>query len=229
MFNKCVPAALLAAAVFFAEPAEAITFDLAGNGGLSHSYTFGPIDGVGLTIVAGTVDLGTNPSLDTVNVGGVAGQYPQVGQYPVVGYNTGGLGVVSSRRDNSHQVDGSGLNDILLLSFTRAVRFVSATFSYVTHNDDFEFWFDNEPDGSLDGDYVFTADIPGSLTYVLAGNYVGNLFGLAAVGHNDDYKVRSVTVEAVAPVPLPAALPLLAVGVFGLGIAGWRRRRAGTA
>lgn len=199
--------------------ASAATFNLAGNGGLSHRYDFGPIDGIGLGIVAGTIDLGANPLLDTVNVGGTPNQFPKVGQY------SGGLGVVNSKHDNSHQVDGYGLNDILLLQFTEDVRIVSAMFTHVSANDGFEFWFDDEGNGSLDGDYVSTHDIPDSLTFAFLGDFVGDLFGFGAVYYKHDFKLKSVTVESVAQVPVPAALPLFGSALLIAGWFGHRRRR----
>jgi hypothetical protein len=36
----------------------------------------------------------------------------------------------------------------------------------------------------------------------------------------------SVTFTPIDPVPLPAALPLFATGLAGLGLLGWRRKKA---
>ncbi|HSM42509.1 MAG TPA: VPLPA-CTERM sorting domain-containing protein, partial [Afifellaceae bacterium] len=139
----------------------------------------------------------------------------QIGQY------SGGLGISQNGSDN-HQVDGYGIDELLVLAFSETVRIVSAEFRYVSSDDDFEFWHDNEPNGSLNGDYVFTADIPGSLVYVFAGNYVSSLFGIGATHYSDDFKLYALT---VSPVPLPAALPLFAGAIGAFGASRWRKRR----
>ena len=51
------------------------------------------------------------------------------------------------------------------------------------------------------------------------------LVRFAANGVNFDLIADSATFEAVPQVPLPAALPLFATGIGGLGLLGWRRKR----
>jgi hypothetical protein len=188
--------------------AFAATFNLGGNGGLDGSYVFNE-DGITLTVAPAAITLGATPAQDTVATQG------QVGQY------SGGLGI-SQNSNESHQVDGYGVNELLVLAFSETVRIVSAEFRYVSSNDDFEFWHDDERNGSLDGDYVFTADIPGSLVYVFAGNYVSDLFGIGATHKSDDFKLYALT---ISPVPLPAALPMFASAFGAFGAVRLRKRR----
>jgi len=45
-----------------------------------------------------------------------------------------------------------------------------------------------------------------------------------SITYESNYLYGNVTV-AVAPTPLPAALPLLATGLGAIGLLGWRRKR----
>jgi hypothetical protein len=192
--------------------AFAATFNLTGNGGLANSYSFSE-DGIDLTITPAAITLGPTIPDDTVATQG------QIGQY------SGGLGI-SQPGSDSHQVDGYGVDELLVFAFSETVQFISAKFTYVGSDDGFEFWFDQGMDSSLNGDYQFTADIPDSLVYVLTDTYISDLFGIGAVYKKHDFKLHSIT---VSPVPLPAALPLFA-GALGLfGAAGWRQRRKAAA
>lgn len=163
-----------------------------------------------------------------------------------------GTYILNGPRDNTHQVDGSGLNERLVLDFSMPVKILSATFSYVDKDDGFDFFFDKDGDNDLE--WVFQGmDIPGggSWPYIetfdfttLKDMYISDLFALGAsiskcvkyrsngkckkyVSH--DWKLKAVTVEKHIPeIPVPAALPLF---LAGLGALGWakRRRQATTA
>jgi hypothetical protein len=170
-----------------------------------------------------------------------------------VGQYDQGLGVTNSYTDNSHTVDASGLSDILLFSFDTIVRPQSIKFGYVDSDDEFEFWFDDLSDGSLDDDFVFSADIPSDLTYEFTTVYEGDLFGIAATYYEvvwvyegggwkkkkkkkelyADFKVKKIVVREPPPpdipppsaVPLPASLPLFASGAVIIGLIGAARGR----
>ena len=152
--------------------------------------------------------------------------------------------------DNTHQVDGYGLNERLVLDFSAPVKILSATFSYVGSDDGFDFFFDGDNDGTLE--WVFQGeDIPGggSWPYIetfdfttLANIYISDLFALGAsvsecVRYNrygkcrkyvtHDWKLKAVTVHKDIPeIPVPAALPLF---LAGLGAIGWAKKRRNAA
>lgn len=118
---------------------------------------------------------------------------------PVTTYGVGqwagfGLGLKNSSTDNSHTVDGSGLNDLLVLAFSSSVQFISATFRYagVENNsfDDFAFFASPTNDGSVAGDMIFASeDINGSngsgyynfTTGAYGDEYFGRFFGIGAI------------------------------------------------
>lgn len=118
---------------------------------------------------------------------------------PVTTYGVGqwaglGLGLKNSSTDNSHTIDGSGLNDLLVLAFSSSVKFISATFRYagVENNsfDDFAFFASPNNDGSVAGNLIFSSeDITGSggtgsynfTTGPYGAAYVGQGFGIGAI------------------------------------------------
>jgi hypothetical protein len=104
-----------------------------------------------------------------------------------------GLGL-KSKNDDSHTVDSSGLNDLLLLTFTSSVRIISASFNYagvLDHSyDNFAFFADLGNDGFLDdeGDLIYDHQDIGagalnhSGTYVFGPNdYISEVFGIGAI------------------------------------------------
>jgi hypothetical protein len=201
--------ALVVAAAGAASAATA-TFDFRGNGGHASSYTF-EADGLSLDVTAFRYSDSYAPAGDAY-----------VGQW------SNGLGVWA-RGDSDHQIDGYGKNDALVFSFATPIeRLHSVTFHYTDWNDDFELFVE---DGS-GWNRVGEAAVPNDLwdwddhsTYTFAGDYSGSLFAIGAKGHNDDFKVRGMTVDwnEPAPIPLPAGAVLLLSGVAGLAAA---RRRA---
>ena len=118
---------------------------------------------------------------------------------PVTSFGVGqwaglGLGIKNGSGDNSHTVDGSGLNDLLVLAFSSSVKFVSATFKYAgveNHSfDDFAFFASPTNDGSVAGNMIFSSeDIIGSggtgyynfTTGAFGASYIGQFFGIGAI------------------------------------------------
>jgi hypothetical protein len=45
---------------------------------------------------------------------------------------------------------------------------------------------------------------------------------------SENYGLQKLSFEQVAQTPIPAALPLFASALGGLGLFGWRRRQAGS-
>jgi len=69
-----------------------------------------------------------------------------------------------------------------------------------------------------------------SLTLSDSGDGSATRFVFTATADSSPVQLQSSAARSVsAPVPLPAALPLLLAALGGLGFAGWRRRRAGSA
>ena len=183
--------------------AAAATFNFTGSNPFPTSELNFSVDGINLSVTAGTFSSSSNPS--NINFSS-----------RLVDQDPDGLGADASF--DSDQVDGSGGNDVLVFSFARDVRIDQITFGNVDGNDDFAY-------GTVDG-AAFTRlasfqDVvnPFNLSLILGDN----AFGIGAIGSNDNFTITSLT---VTPVPLPAALPLFAGGLGLMGLLGWRRRQA---
>ncbi len=190
--------------------AAATSFNFSGNGGLASSYSFTE-DGITVDVTPGVFSNG-----GTVTSTGLIGQY------------AGGLGI-SSHIFDDHQVDGRTRNDLAIFEFSQSVILESVSFSFVDGNDEFSFFFDNEPDGTLDP-ISFNIDIPGGGTYTFASIWDGTLFGIGAFDGSlftpaDNFKIKGMSVSVV---PLPAALPLYGAGIVILGLVGWMRKKRQT-
>lgn len=139
--------------------------------------------GPDLTVSANTV------STDGSVVTPVAGAGNGVGQWAGLG-----LGIKNGSNDNSHTVDGYGLNDLLVLTFASSVKIVSATFKYAgqiqNSYDGFAFFADLGGDGSLTqaGDLIFGHEDIGAVNYSGSYDFVANgysstsmVFGIGAI------------------------------------------------
>jgi hypothetical protein len=126
--------------------------------------------------------------------------------------NEGGLGVNSVSGDNP-QVDGSGILDVLNLTFSSGVKIRSAVFTFIKPSEKVSFGIDGNPFGTLTGI---------SSNYVFGGD-AGTLFSFGSFAKSDAFKLASIS---VSPVPLPPALLLFASGLFGIGLLGRRRNKA---
>ncbi|MGS2724310.1 PEP-CTERM sorting domain-containing protein [Porticoccus sp. GXU_MW_L64] len=133
-----------------------------------------------------------------------------------------GLFIENGPNDSSHEIDGYGYKDYALLNFLgNAVKIISATFSYVDRDgsDDFNLLVDGVQtldDIPLAGDFYSTS-------YDFSPQFTGTTFGFLADWKDDDFKLRSVTVEYVS-VPEPASITLLGLGLIALVFI--RRRKA---
>ena len=191
---------------------------VAGGTGAGAGFQQYLVDGITMTVTAG---LYTDPAVtgNAVVTEGSRDAEPRVWGSGTGVDHDGGNGLPN---DDDHQVDGRHGNEVVILRFDHTVQLVSAVFSYVGGNDDFDYFVDLGADGSLDR-IAQNVDIPGgNLFDFFALNLTGDLFGIGASGHNDEWKLKAVTVAKVADVPVPAALPLF---LAGLGAIGWAKKR----
>ena len=156
-----------------------------------------------------------------------------------IGRYFGGVGV-STSNDDDHQVDGRSspggnnreVDEFVQFAFNQPIKILGVDFSFVGGNDDFRWLIDTNNNGSLGiGDFLSPeTDIPNSTIFNLFGNTTTNVFGIGAFRSNDEWKLKSIKVDyEVAPVPLPAALPLFMGALSLLGFLGWRRKQSATA
>jgi hypothetical protein len=170
--------------------------------------------GISLTISARTIDEDSS-DLDTASVV----------QYNDPSTNSGGLGVISQPTDSNQMIDGgnNNLNDLLLLTFSSAVRITGIAFAGV----------DTHPTGgpdianfTIDGSSAGNAAIDTSgFPAFLAVNWVGTTFGISALGTTDEFLIRAIQ---VTPVPVPAAGILFASGIAGIAALSRKKKQLKT-
>jgi hypothetical protein len=205
-----------------AASAKTVTFDFsaASSGSWASSLSYN-VGGVGLTVTGS----------DTT---GAAGH--------VQTWAGHGLGVKSATDctfhgacfGSDHQVDSNGRKDIVNLAFSQAVSITQIAFSYVDQNDTFDFYLSGNKLAQL-----------GVSPLVSVNSALGNLFGIGAgvssqqvcslfKGRNfcqtkwnfSAFKLTSITVDAPAAVPVPAAGLMLLGGVGALAMFRRKRRTA---
>lgn len=195
--------------------ASATTFDLTTVGGTYSAYTFTQ-DGIDMTVSAATFD--GSGFVDNADVwfGGAVG-----------------AGIVNTGETADFvTIDGIGLKDVMVLTFSEKVVLESLSFTYWTGNgdstDEFTLFVDSSYDASAGLTLINSYTLPGAAdlyTYAFVPDWTGALgtqgsaFGVGALGDWDDFKMTAVEVSAV---PIPATLPLMAASL--LGFAAFRRR-----
>lgn len=186
-------------------PAQAasVVFDFTGNQAPGSSFTFPsapPSDlSVIVTALEGTAPVNVDPTLN-------------------------GLGVAGASLPG--QIDGSGVDEFLVLNFSRTVTLKSGTFSNIQGNDQFALL--------VDGIFVLSnEDFAGtgngvSFDFSSLAGLTGREFQFTASqvagsgNDNDDYQLSTLTVH---PVPEPSAiLGSVACGMFGVAFARKRKR-----
>lgn len=165
------------------------------------------VDGIGLTITAGTFGANTNPSTIDFSTRRVDRDLND------------GIGADGGLLE-ADEVDGFFGNDVLVFSFDTRVRINSVSFAPqdIESNDQFAF-------GSVSGStFTRVADFtdvstPFDMSF-FGSDAIGEAFGIGAIGSDDNF---SITAMDVAAVPLPAAGWLLIAGLGG--IAAMSRRK----
>lgn len=206
--------AICAAAAAFAGSAEAatITFASAAATAVPGGFSFSS-GGITVTLTAG---LFVDDAVGNVTPGQLNAQ-PKI-YSPGVG--------VSHNGDDDHTIDGAGNNEAVILTFSQNVIIDQITFGYFDGDDDYDFFFDSNSDGVLNR-VLNNIDIPNSGVSNLAALFLqpGRWFAIGADGSDDSFKLKAISFRAAPVVPIPAALPLFAAGLAGLGFAARRRRR----
>ena len=222
-------AALLLAS---AASAASVTFDFSNSHGNPYPLpnSFSTTEG-GLSVTASAKSIQFGRLTGNTLTGGII-RDAQIGRY------AGGIGVTSGYFDN-HQVDGSdsvlGLDEYVEFSFGQEITLHSVNFDLVGCDDDFRWGYDSNGNGSYGiGDFLSgEIDIPNSTIFANFGGVESSVFTLGAFGGNDEWKIRSMTVnyepvpvdpDLPSPVPLPAPILLLAGGLGGLGAFARRRK-----
>ncbi|TNC74599.1 PEP-CTERM sorting domain-containing protein [Rubellimicrobium roseum] len=222
LFKATVLAAIAAIGLGGMASAATITVDTSFNSGTTYAVIAGSINGFRFTMQGYTL----NDDLTNQRV-------------RRVGFDAGGFGVsaltgTGGRDANGNTVtaspfsiDGLGYNrnELLRITFETDVKISGFTFGLVDDNDDFYIAVTGQPGVRISnpGSAFTSTPLMGRSFDIMAGypNQTCRLTSTtgACGGNNDQFKLTSV---AVAPVPLPASMPLLAAG---LGLLGWMSRR----
>ncbi len=157
----------------------------------------------------------------------------------VIRQNDGqGLSIWNGWGDSNSQIDGYTQNDVAVFSFSENVYLESVTLDFTTHDyrgrkvyngdkNPFAFFSDTDDNNYLDlvASSLATDQKTGTYKFMNAMLKNGDLFGIGAMGNNDNFTIASITVGTISAVPLPAALPLYGAGVAIIGFIGWCRKR----
>ena len=203
MFLKSLALSGIAALCASAASAVPVTIDLTGRTGQTSVLSVEGLTDLALTVTATSFD--------------EAGAM-RLGDDSDVSLNAGGLGVLNSVSSADPEknvfVDGrspSDINDVLVFDFDRAVNILDIGLM--------------ARDPAMNSMVALFLPVGGMLTLVSqstldAVNVPGFVtsFGLGGLGSNDQFLVSSLTVEAPAAVPIPAAGVLLLGSLAGLGL-----------
>ena len=128
-----------------------------------------------------------------------------------------GLGVDSDGYGDSDQMDGSGTDEALRFAFSGPGTLTNIVFNHWDSNDDFDLAVDGI--GAMDNVRPAYGNWSGAIAFT-------SWFAIGADHDNDNFRVRSITVDFAAPstgsVPEPGSLALVGVGLLSL----FTRRRS---
>ena len=204
---KLLTLAAVAAATLIAAPSMAAIVDFrSGVNGANGTYETLTVAGGGVTldVTAGAYAFDTIIDTDVDGFGDLA-----------VSKRNAGLGVVlASLPGLGPDINGA----VDLLTFTVLLNRI--VFGNVDGNDDFDFFADGV---IAQSDVGISGSNPAAFDGLLVSQFS---IGADALGlrSTDDFTVAAIDVD-VAPIPLPAGLPLLAGGIALLGAARLRKRR----
>lgn len=218
-----------------AEAASIKTVDFAGAGPNVPSLFFDLGDGLELTVTAGTHSGGGAGANAPLNVTGTADISQTGGGAPGIG--------VRSRIVDSSQLDSSGPNEFLRFTFSQDVTLLSTVFEAASNagagTDEFDLGIDgvdldidgtfgtdrlrNFSDAGFPGGTDREVDFSGGVDFVGDGTLAllpatGQVFDFYTDDRNDDYRIHSLTVEAVEAVPEPLTI-LGTLTALGMGAA----------
>ncbi len=189
--------------------AASIVYDFTGANTGTHESLNLTVDGVSVNVTAWA-----NLSAES----GSNSWFQVTGQDAGVYDGSTGLGVQLGSNDSNYidgqsgASDGIDYDEGLLFTFTDPVNLESIDFNYWGIYDDFNL--------TIDGNDIFKDDANGGSDFFTA-SYTGTEFLIWGDGNSDRFRIEELI---VAPVPEPATIAILCIGIAGI-VGGRARRR----